>query len=102
MEFSVVLVVQEVNVDAVGVVGGTNWSDGGDGGGSLAPRSARHASRVVDQEYGIEGREEAVGIVRWGCGVGGRWGVGWWWVRWSIIRTPSGWRWVREWICGGF
>lgn len=48
-------VVQEVEVDAVGVVRGADWRDGFDGVAGFAPAAAGHAARVVDQEHCIEG-----------------------------------------------
>ena len=81
----VVLVVEEVDVDAVGVVLGADGRDGGEGGGCFMPGAAGHAAGVVDQEDGVELGEERVAVV-----VGSRDGRG---VRWRRFRrrpAPSG------------
>lgn len=69
--------VEEVEVDAVGVVLGTYWCDGSKGRAGFLPRAAGHATGVVDQEDGVEGGEEGIGVVG-GGGDGwlvGRWGL---------------------------
>lgn len=87
--------VQEVDVDAVFVVLGADRGDGGDGVRGAGPAGADHGAAVVDQEDGVEGGEEGVGVfgLGGGCdgggggqgavggccgGVGVRDGVGWW------------------------
>lgn len=56
--------IQEVNVDAVSVMSGTNWRDRFKGTARFSPRVAPgHGRGVVDQEDGVEGREEGVGVV---------------------------------------
>ena len=69
--FDVVPVVEEEDVDAVGVVGGADRGYGGQGLRGFAPGAAGHAAAVVDEEDGVEGGEEGVGVVdRGGVGVG--------------------------------
>jgi len=63
--------VEEENVDAVGVMGGADGGDGGEGRGGLGPGVVPgHGGGIVDEEDGVEGAEEGVGVV--GCGGGGR------------------------------
>ena len=94
---AVVAGVEEMDVDAVFVMGSADGGDGREGGGGFAPGAASHGTRVVDQEDSVEGGEEGVRIVsRWGDGCG--WcGVAWW----CIVRWRSegiGYCW---WICCG-
>jgi len=56
-------VVEEVDVDSVGVVGGADRGDGHEGVGGLAPEAAGHGAGVVDYEDRVEGVEECVGVV---------------------------------------
>ena len=58
--------VEEVDVDAVAVVLGADWGDGHEGVAGFAPFGAGHGAGVVDEEDGVEGGEEGVGVV--GCG----------------------------------
>lgn len=62
-ELDVVRLIEEVNVDAVAVEGGADRGDGGDGGGGFAPGLAGHGTRIVDEEFGVEGGEEGEGGV---------------------------------------
>ena len=55
--------VEEVDVDTVFVVGGADGCDGCEGGGSLAPGTAGHGAGVVDQEDGVEGGKEGIGVI---------------------------------------
>ena len=71
--------VEEMDVDAVTVVLGANWSDGFEGVPGFVPFGAGHGAGVVDEEDGVEGAEEGVRVVSaWsnscgGGGVGGGW-----------------------------
>ena len=89
--------VQEVDVDAVGVVGGADGRDGAQGGRGFAPGPPGHGAAVVDQEDRVEGREEGVGVV-------GRVGDGAW-DEGALGGGAVGWRgrgggWCCGWICG--
>lgn len=55
-----VAVVEEVDVETVGVVGGADRGDGRNRSGGLAPRPAGHGSAVVNEEEGVEGAQEGV------------------------------------------
>lgn len=95
--FGRVALVQEINVNAIGVEARADGSDGGEGVGNFAPGSAGHAAGVVDEEFGVEGGEEGEFAV-WVGGhvacddglVSGRGVSGWLVCRW---RTAGG-RWV--------
>lgn len=52
--FGGVVVIQEVNVDAVGVVLGADRGNGCDGFFGFLPGSTGHAATVVDEEDGVE------------------------------------------------
>lgn len=56
--FGRVALVQEIDVDAIGVEARADRGDSGEGVGDFAPGSAGHAARVVDEEFGVEGGEE--------------------------------------------
>lgn len=63
--------VEEVDIDAVGVVRGTEGCDGSECCAGLLPEAAGHGSGVVDQQDGVEGAEEGVGVVGASCGTVG-------------------------------
>lgn len=75
LEVRAVFVVEKVDVDAVFVVGGADRSDGGEGELGLGP-VADHTEGVVDEEDGVECREEGVLVVC--CGVRSGDGGGCW------------------------
>lgn len=59
-----VLCIQKVNIDAVGVVGGADGREVFEGATGLGPAVApAHGGRVVDQEDGVEGGQEVVRVV---------------------------------------
>lgn len=73
-----VAMIEEIDVDAVGIVGGADGRDGTESCCGFAPASACHAAAVVDEEDGIELGEEGVGRItrrlhgtRDDCRVGG-------------------------------
>ena len=55
--------VEEVDVDAVNIVGGADRGDGAQGFLDFSPGAPGHGPAVVDQEDGVEGAEEGVGIL---------------------------------------
>lgn len=53
-------VVEEVEIDAVGVVVGADGRDGPERVAGLPPGSAGHAAAVVDDEDGVKGGQEGI------------------------------------------
>lgn len=51
-------VIEEVDVDAVGVVLGADWGDGGNGLLGFGPAGAAHAGAVIDEEDCVKVFEE--------------------------------------------
>jgi hypothetical protein len=51
-------VIEEVDVNAIGVVLGADWGNGGDGLFSLGPAGTAHAGAIIDEEDGVEVFEE--------------------------------------------
>lgn len=69
--FGGVGLVQEIDVDAVGVEARADGGDGGEGVGDFAPGAAGHAAGVVYEELGVESGEEGEFAVRVGGHVTG-------------------------------
>lgn len=69
--FGGVGLVQEIDVDAVGVEARADWGDGGEGVGDFAPGAACHAAGVVYEKFGVKGGEEGEFAVRVGGHVAG-------------------------------
>lgn len=66
-----VALVEEVDVDAVGVVGGADAGDGGEGLGGFAPGASGHGAGIVNDEFGVEFGEEGELVVWVGGHVAG-------------------------------
>lgn len=58
-----VWVVEEEDVDAVGVVRGADWCDGFECFGGLVPATSDHGAAVVDEEDRVETAEKGIGVV---------------------------------------
>jgi hypothetical protein len=66
----VVGMVEEVDVNAIGVVRCADWGDGHQCVRGLAPEAAGHGSGVIDEEHCVEFVEESVCVVGYRCRVG--------------------------------
>lgn len=59
--------VEEANIHTVSVVSCADWGDGHESISSLAPQGTSHGPRIVDDEEGVEGAQERVGIISDRC-----------------------------------
>lgn len=64
-------VVQEIDIDTVGIVSGTDGGDGREGCLNFSPGPSHHAAAVVDEEDGVERAQEGI-LILWGSDSDGR------------------------------